>query len=188
MTIDSAQQMATAGTEARPVQVHSVYIRATPERIWQAITDPEWNGRYGYGAPSTFDLRPGGDFRAVPGPAMIEGSKRMGWPVPETVVDGEVLEADPPRRLVQTWRMAMDPQAAAEGFTRLTYEITEGGGSGVCRLTVIHEVATAPIVAAMVEGAPGAEQQQGGGGWPWILSDLKTLLETGSSFTSSTTA
>ena len=114
---------------------------------------------------------------------MIEGSKQMGWPVPETVVDGEVIEAAPPHRLVQTWRMAMDPQAAAEGFTRLTYEITEGGGPGVCRLTVTHEVGSAPLVAAMVEGAPGAEQQQGGGGWPWVLSDLKTLLETGSSFT-----
>lgn len=158
MTTDSAQDTATSsttGTKARPVQVHSVYIRATPERIWQAITDPEWNGRYGHGAPSTFDLRPGGDFRAVPGPvmieAMIEGARQMGWPVPETVVDGEVLEADPPRRLVQTWRMAMDPRAAAERFTRLSHEVTEGGG-----------------------------------GWPWILSDLKTLLETGSSFTSFT--
>ncbi len=186
MTTDSAQDTASSstGTTPRPVQVHSVYIKATPERIWQAITDPEWNGRYGYGAPSTFELRPGGDFRAVPGEAMIEGSRRMGWPVPETVVDGEVLEVDPPRRLVQTWRMAMDPRAAAEGFTRLTYEIAEGGGPGVCRLTVIHEVGSAPSVAAMVEGAPGAEQQEGGGGWPWILSDLKTLLETGSSFTS----
>jgi uncharacterized protein YndB with AHSA1/START domain len=183
-TSDTTSTAGTAGTAApRPVQVHSVYIRATAERIWAAITDPEWNGRYGYGAPSTFELRPGGAFRSVPGPAMIEGAKQMGWPVPETVVDGEVLEADPPHRLVQTWRMAMDPQAAAEGFTRLTYEITEGGGAGVCRLTVTHEVGSAPSVAAMVEGAPGAEQQQGGGGWPWVLSDLKSLLETGSSFT-----
>ncbi len=110
-------------------------------------------------------------------------ARQLGWPVPDTVVDGEVVEVDPPHRLVQTWRMAMDPQAAAEGFTRLTYEITEGGGPGVCRLTVTHEVAGAPSFAAMVEGAPGAEQQQGGGGWPWVLSDLKTLLETGSSFT-----
>jgi hypothetical protein len=66
---------------------------------------------------------------------------------------------------------------------RLTYKITEDGGPGVCRLTVVHEVGGAPSVAAMVEGAPGAEQQQGGGGWPWVLSDLKTLLERGSSFT-----
>ena len=187
MTIETSDQTGQGSATSagpRPVQVHSVYIKAPAERIWQAITDPDWNGRYGYGAPSTFDLRPGGDFRAVPGPAMIEGSRQMGWPLPETVVDGEVLEADPPHRLVQTWRMAMDPTAAAEGFTRLTYEITEGGGEGVCRLTVTHEVGGAPSVAAMVEGAPGAEQQQGGGGWPWVLSDLKSLLETGSSFTS----
>jgi len=166
----------------RPVQVHSVYIKASAERIWQAITDPEWTVRYGYGAYSSYELRPGGTFRATPGPSMIEGAKAMGWTLPETVVDGEVVEAEPPHRLVQTWRMAMDPQAAAEGFTRLTYEITEGGGAGVCRLTLTHEVGTAPSVAAMVEGAPGAEQQQGGGGWPWVLSDLKTMLETGTAF------
>ena len=185
MTTQTSDTTGSTGTPPpRPVQVHSVYIRATPERIWAAITDPEWNGRYGYGAPSTFDLRPGGAFRSVPGPEMIEASRQMGWPVPETVVDGEVLEVDPPRRLVQTWRMAMDPTAAAEGFTRLTYEITEGGGPGVCRLTLIHEVASAPSVAAMVEGAPGVSVESGGGGWPWVLSDLKTFLETGSSFTS----
>ncbi len=166
----------------RPVQVHSVYIKASAERIWQAITDPEWTVRYGYGAYSSYELRPGGTFRATPGPSMIEGAKAMGWPLPETVVDGEVVEAEPPHRLVQTWRMAMDPQAAAEGFTRLTYEITEGGGPGVCRLTLTHEVGQARSVAAMVEGAPGAEQQQGGGGWPWVLSDLKTMLETGTAF------
>jgi uncharacterized protein YndB with AHSA1/START domain len=182
VTTDSAEGT-TAGTTStpRPVQVHSVYIRATPERVWQAITDPEWNGRYGYGAPSTFELRPGGDFRAVPGPAMIEGARRMGWPLPETVVDGEVLEVDPPRKLVQTWRMLMDQTAAAEGFSRLTYLIEGPGEDGVCRLTVTHELAGMPSLYAMTSGNNefGA---MGGGGWPWILSDLKSLLETGEAF------
>jgi uncharacterized protein YndB with AHSA1/START domain len=92
------------------------------------------------------------------------------------VVDGEVVEADPPRKLVQTFRMLMDPEMAAEGFTRLTYEIQEGEG-GVTKLTVTHDLAGAPRLAAVVGGAMEAEGA--GGGWGWILSDLKTLLETG---------
>jgi uncharacterized protein YndB with AHSA1/START domain len=96
------------------------------------------------------------------------------------IVDGEVIESDPPRKLVITWRMAIDPSMAAEGFTRLTYEISEGRG-GVSRLSVIHDLAGRPGHAAMVAGTeqgPGA-----GGGWAWILSDLKSLLETGEQMT-----
>jgi uncharacterized protein YndB with AHSA1/START domain len=94
------------------------------------------------------------------------------------IVDGEVIEADPPRKLVVTWRMAIDPNMAKEGFTRLTYEIVEGR-DGVSRLSVIHDLAGTPGHAAMVAGdqqGPGA-----GGGWLWILSDLKSLLESGTS-------
>jgi uncharacterized protein YndB with AHSA1/START domain len=94
------------------------------------------------------------------------------------IVDGEVIDADPPRRLVVTWRMAIDPSLNAEGWTRLTYEIEEGR-DGVSRLSVIHDLAGRPGHAAMVAGdkqGPGA-----GGGWIWILSDLKSLLETGKS-------
>ena len=163
-----------AGMDDAPTapQVYRIFIRASAEQVWQGITDPAFIARYFHGSHVRNELRAGGRWLSM----SPDGQ--------EVWNDGQVLECDPPRRLVQTWRMAMDPQAAAEGFTRLTYEITEGGGAGVCRLTVIHEVGTAPTVAAMVEGAPGAEQQLGGGGWPWILSDLKTLLETGSSFTS----
>ena len=95
----------------------------------------------------------------------------------------EVIEADPPRRLVQTWRMLMDPTTAAEGFTRLTYEIAEGQG-GVSKLTVIHELEGAPALSVLVAG--GLEEQGAGGGWSWVLSDLKTLLETGTSFETNT--
>jgi uncharacterized protein YndB with AHSA1/START domain len=91
-------------------------------------------------------------------------------------VDGEVVEADPPRKLVQTWRMAMDPELATEGFTRLTWEIQEGEG-GVTKLTVIHDLSGAPKLAALVAGE--TEDVGAGGGWSWVLSDLKTLLETG---------
>jgi uncharacterized protein YndB with AHSA1/START domain len=100
----------------------------------------------------------------------------MGYPIPDVVVDGEVIEADPPRRLVQTWRMLMDPTMAAEGFTRLTWEIEETQG-GVSKLTVVHDVEGAPQIAALISGA--MEDQGAGGGWVAILSSLKTLLETG---------
>jgi uncharacterized protein YndB with AHSA1/START domain len=95
------------------------------------------------------------------------------------IIDGELIEVDPPRKLVQTWRMLMDPEMEAEGFTRLTWEIEEGK-SGATRLTVIHELEGAPKLANMVAG--GLEDTGAGGGWSWILSDLKTLLETGKAF------
>ena len=100
----------------------------------------------------------------------------MGVPTPDVIVDGEVIEADPPRRLVQTWRMLMDPATAVEGFTRLTYEIAEGQ-AGVSKLTVVHELEGAPALSVLVSG--GLEDQGAGGGWSWVLSDLKSLLETG---------
>jgi uncharacterized protein YndB with AHSA1/START domain len=172
----------TVPTErATTTQVHRVYIRATPERIWQAITDPEWNQRYGYAAPGEFELRPGGAYRSTPSESMREAAAAMGWPMPDVIVDGEVLEVDAPRKLVQTWRMLMDPTAAAEGFSRLTYEIEGPGQDGVCRLTVTHELADMPAVASMTSG-DNAFGEMGGGGWPWILSDLKSLLETGEAF------
>jgi uncharacterized protein YndB with AHSA1/START domain len=173
----------STGTERRvaTTQVHRVYIKAAPERIWQAITDPEWNGRYGYAAPAEYELQAGGTYRAFAGESMKQASAAMGWELPEVVVDGEVLEVEPPRRLVQAWRMAMDPTAKAEGFSRLTWEIEGPGQDGVCRLTVTHELAGMPSLAAMTSG-DNAFGEMGGGGWPWVLSDLKTLLETGQAF------
>jgi uncharacterized protein YndB with AHSA1/START domain len=93
-------------------------------------------------------------------------------------VDGEVIEADPPRKLVQSWRLAMDPGLAAEGFTRLTYEI-EPTNDGVTKLTVTHDLTGAPGMASLVAGEQ--EDTGAGGGWAWVLSGLKTLLETGAS-------
>ena len=103
---------------------------------------------------------------------------RSSWPPapPEVVVDGEVIESDPPRRLVQTWRMLMDPAMEAEGFTQLTHEI-EPMEDGVTKLTVIHDLAGAPQLYALLDGQ--SEDQGAGGGWAWVLSDLKSLLETG---------
>jgi uncharacterized protein YndB with AHSA1/START domain len=162
-------------------QIHRVYIKATPERIWQAITDKDWNGRYGYAAPAEYELRPGGVYRSFATEEMKASAASMGWELPEVIVDGEVVEVDPPRRLVQTWRMLMDPTAAAEGFSRLTWEIEGPGQDGVSRLTVTHELAGMPSLSAMTSG-DNEFGAMGGGGWPWILSDLKSLLETGEAF------
>jgi uncharacterized protein YndB with AHSA1/START domain len=103
----------------------------------------------------------------------------QGYEIPDVVVEGEVLEADPPRKLVTTFRMLMDPDMAAEPLTRITHEIKEIG-NGVCALTLTHELDGAPKLAALVSG--GLEDQGAGGGHAWVLSDLKTLLETGKSF------
>jgi uncharacterized protein YndB with AHSA1/START domain len=157
-------------TVAEATQVYRVYIKATPEAIFEAITSPEWTNRYGYGNYAEFDLRPGGAYRARASAEFIAAGS------PEFVVDGEVIEVDRPRKLVQTWRMLMDPTMKQEGFTRLTYEIDEIQG-GVCRLTVTHELENAPTLAAMVDGSQ--EHTGAGGGWNWVLSDLKSLLETG---------
>ncbi|HVC78896.1 MAG TPA: SRPBCC family protein [Chloroflexota bacterium] len=161
----------SANTQA-PIttQVHRVYIKATPEAIWNAITTSEWTRRYGYGGDVEYDLRPGGAYRA------LASEEMRAHGAPEVAVDGEVIEADPPRRLVQKWRMVMDPAMEAEGFTRLTYEI-EATAGGATKLTIIHDLAGAPRLAAVVAGE--FENEGAGGGWSWVLSDLKSLIETG---------
>jgi uncharacterized protein YndB with AHSA1/START domain len=163
----------TGNDTAVTTQVYRVYIKATPEAIWEAITTPEWSRRYGYGGDAEFDLRPGGAYRGLTSVEMRE----MG--APDVGVDGEVIESDPPSRLVQTWRMVMDEAMTAEGFTRLTYEI-EPSTDGVTRLTVTHDLTGAPLLQKLMAG--GMESEGAGGGWSWVLSDLKTLLETGSGF------
>jgi uncharacterized protein YndB with AHSA1/START domain len=153
------------------IQVHRVYINASPEKIWEAITKPEFTSRYGYCTPVEYELRKGGRFRALAN----EGMKKFPG-IPDVVSDGEVVECDPPHRLVQTWRMTMTPELKAEGFTKVTWEIEPGRG-GVTRLTVTHDASTAPIWGAVTAGKK--ETEGAGGGWMEILSGLKTLLETG---------
>jgi uncharacterized protein YndB with AHSA1/START domain len=165
--------MTTMAETSVTTQVYRVYIRATPEAIWDAITKPEWSARYGYGGNVEYDLRPGGSYRAHASEEFLAAG------APELVIDGEVLESEPPRKLVQTWRMLMDEQMRDEGFTRLTFEIAEGEG-GVSKLTVTHELEGAPRLQALLGG--DLEHTGAGGGWAWVLSDLKTLLETGRAF------
>jgi uncharacterized protein YndB with AHSA1/START domain len=164
--------MTTTATAIGTTQVYRVYIKATPQAIWDAITRPEWTERYGYGGRADFDLRPGGAYIGY----TSEGMRSAG--APDIGVDGEVLEVDPPHKLVQTFRMVMDPGMAAQGFTRVTYDIEERT-NGVTRLTLTHELEGAPILAVLMSG--GMEDQGAGGGWSWVLSGLKTLLETGES-------
>jgi uncharacterized protein YndB with AHSA1/START domain len=172
MTTDTASDLTT--------QVYRIWIKATPERIWEAITNPEWTSRYAYAAPAYYDLKPGGSYHSEATDPMREFAQQNGFTMPDTIVDGEVVELDPPRRLVQTWRMLMDPATAAEPFTTLTYEIEDAKMQpGVCKLTVTHQLTGAPVTAAMVAGTDDAGA---GGGWAWILSDLKTLLETDKAF------
>ena len=168
--------MAATTETSVTTQVYRVYIKATPQAIWDAITRPEWTQRYGYRGRGEFELRPGGSYTGYTSDAMKKAGAEQGFTVPDVGVDGEVIEADPPRKLVQTFRMLMDEGMSAEGFTRLTYEIEERPG-GVTRLTLIHDLAGAPSLALLLSGA--LEDQGAGGGWSWVLSDLKSLLETG---------
>lgn len=160
--------MPTMTSKSEATQVYRVHIKATPEAIWTAITSPEWTEKYGYAARAEYDLRPGGKYRAFANEAM----KAYGGP--DVVVDGEIVESNPPHKLVQTWRALWDPEMMAEGFRRLTWEIEPGPG-GITTLTVTHELDRAPKTAAQVSG----QVKEAGGGWSYVLSDLKTLLETG---------
>jgi uncharacterized protein YndB with AHSA1/START domain len=158
------------GVAQKPMtRVHEIYIRAPAQAIWDAITSPEWNAKYGYQSPQIYELRPGGAYKAKANAQMLS----MG--LPETVIDGEVIECIPPRKLVQTFRFLFTEEQKKEGFTRITWEI-EPTTAGFCRLTLTHDCEGAPMMAAATE-TPFSEQ--GGGGWTWILSDLKSLLETG---------
>ncbi len=149
--------------------IHQIYIKAEPGVIWDHITSPEFSGRYGYQGTSHYELKPGGKFRCM------ASEKMRSYGLPELMIDGEVIEVKPPFKLVQTYRWLFNDAHKAEGFTRLSFEIEQTPG-GFCRLTVTHDTTGAP----MMDRATKANfNMEGGGGWDWILSDLKSLLETG---------
>lgn len=151
------------------IQVYSVYINAPAQKVWDAITQSEYTTRWGYGGAVEADLRPGGVFRNL----TTEEMKQMG--MGEVAVDGQVVELDPPHRLVLDWKPSWYPDAEP---TRLTWELIQFEG-GLTRVVLTHDVTAAPQLAPEVAG--GGEPTQGGGGWLWSLSGLKTLLETGRS-------
>jgi len=132
--------------------VFEIYIKTTPERLWEAITDEEMRKKYSFGVGTSSDWTPGSEYKAsVPG--VID------------IAAGENLEVDPPRRLVQSFNALWSEDVKAAGTSRVTWEIEPVGDS--CRLTVTHD--------QLREGANSELY----GGWPMILSGLKTLLETG---------
>ena len=138
-------------------KVFEIYIKTTPERLWEAITNPELRRKYSFGVGVESDWTNGSRYNGTaPG-------------APEPILEGENLEVEPPRRLVQSFNAAWSDNVKAEGTSRVTWEIEPVADS--CRLTVIHD--------QLREGANGELY----GGWPMILSGLKTLLETGETLT-----
>ena len=142
-------------------KVFEIYIKTTPDRLWQAITDPELRRKYTFGVGFYSDWTPGSTFQA----RATDMTVAPGLPIAE----GENLEVNRPRRLVQSYRALWSDDVKAEGTSRVTWEIEPVGDS--CRLTVTHD--------NLREGA-NAELY---GGWPMVLSGLKTLLETGEMLT-----
>jgi uncharacterized protein YndB with AHSA1/START domain len=138
-------------------KVFEIYIKTTPERLWEAITDPEMRRQYNFGVGVESDWTPGSRYESVhPGAGIA-------------IAEGENLEVEPPRRLVQSLTALWSDDVRAEGTSRVTWEIEPVGDS--CRLTVVHD-----------ELSEGANDELYGG-WPMILSGLKTLLETGEHLT-----
>jgi len=136
--------------------VFEIYIKTTPERLWEAITDPAMRAKYSFGVETHSDWTAGSEYRSsVPG--VIE------------IAEGQNLEVDPPRRLVQSFTALWSDEVRAAGESRVTWEIEPIGDS--CRLTVVHDQ------------LPDGANEELYGGWPQILSGLKTLLETGEPLT-----
>jgi uncharacterized protein YndB with AHSA1/START domain len=132
--------------------VFEIYIKTTPERLWEAITSEEMRKRYSFGVGTVSEWTEGSEYRsAVPG--VID------------IASGENLEVDPPRRLVQSFNALWSDEVKSEGTSQVTWEIEPVGTS--CRLRVTHD---------QLGEAADSELY---GGWPMILSGIKTLLETG---------
>jgi uncharacterized protein YndB with AHSA1/START domain len=138
-------------------KVFEIYIHISPQRLWEAITDADARARYQFGARIESEWLPGSHYRV----------EHTGAPRP--IIEGENLEIDPPHRLVQSYRARWDDDIARQGTSRVTWEIEQVGDS--CRLTVTHDQLRADADEHLY------------GGWPMILSGLKTWLETGQELT-----
>src|SRR5580658_1567676 len=136
--------------------VYVTYIRTTPEKLWQALTQPEFTRRHWCATWQESAWKPGASWRIM----LLHG---------QVADSGEILEIEPQRRLVLKWRNEFKPELRDEGYSRLTYELEKLGES--VKLTIIHEI-----------DKPDSKLIQAvSGGWPHILASLKSLLETGES-------
>ena len=140
---------------AKSTFVYVTYIRTTPEKLWSALTDAEFIKQYWFGCECICQWKKGSPWKLVS-------------PEGKTLDDGEILEVDPPRRLVIRWQHRTKPEIAAEGESRCTMEL-EPNGTAV-KLSIIHSVDHDP---------PSKFIEAVSGGWPKIMSNLKSLLETG---------
>lgn len=157
----------TTATETA-THVYRIHIKATPEEIWDALM--KRGEEYGYHSAVAYDLE-AGTYKGLANADMRE------YGMPDVIIDGEILEAELPHRLVQTWNPLFDDEKiAAEPPARLTWEV-EAWPNGVSRLTLTSETEDAPLTAGITSG----DVAEAMGGWPFVLSDLKTLLETGKS-------
>ena len=137
-----------------PKFVYVTYIRTTPEKLWRALLEPEFTRQFWYDTWQDSVWKPGASWRIMLPDGRVANS-------------GEILEIDPPRRLVLSWRKELLPELKAEGYSRLTYEIEKLADS--VKLTVTHE-----------SDKPGSKLIEAvSQGWPMILASLKSLLETG---------
>ena len=138
-------------------QVHRIFIKAAPEAIWEAITKPEFTRRYFFGSSIATTTQPGSPcvYRSTDAP----------------LVDGEVLESDPNHRFVITWRSLYHPPSVDEPASRVTWLIEPQEG-GHCCLTVIHD---------RLDSSPNTAKNVGAA-WMFVLSGLKTVVETGESW------
>jgi uncharacterized protein YndB with AHSA1/START domain len=134
--------------------VYVTYIRTTAERLFDALTLPEFTQQYWAGTSQQSEWRKGASWKALTPDGRV-------WDT------GEILEIDPPRRLVLTWRNEHFPEMRAEGFTRLTYQLEPSGEA--IKLTLVHEI---DVEESKIMGALSQ-------GWPMVLASLKTFLETG---------
>jgi uncharacterized protein YndB with AHSA1/START domain len=148
---------ATEPQTAQATQVYQLFIKASPEEIWEALVKPDIVRQYFHGAELESEL--------------VAGGRRVTWSPGRAKLWGDtaILEFDPPRRLVHGWHSGYDEELAAEPESRVTWEI-EPHDRGYCKLTVIHD---------RLEGAPRTAASVAGPGWMFVLSALKTLLETG---------
>jgi uncharacterized protein YndB with AHSA1/START domain len=137
--------------------LYVTYIRATPEKVWEALIQPEFTKQYWFGMHHESEWSEGAPWQLVTDDGRVANT-------------GEVMEIDPPRKLVITWRFELSPEVQAEGYSRVTMELEPAGN--LAKLTVTQEMdrADSKLIAFTA------------GGWPMVLSSLKSLLETGHSF------